>query len=278
MFNQNFYFSTIRKYVTLFGTLFNEIHITRTDPINHKTTAYIKVPITYAPKEKMLARVGQDPNIDRQSATLTLPLMSFEMTDLRYDPDRKLSTVGRSSVKATDKNKLKYQYNPVPYNVGFRLYIYVKNAEDGTKIVEQILPYFTPDFTVTVNLIPEMETTMEIPVVMNSITQDDTYEGGFTERQAIIWTLDFTVKGYIYGPIKTGAIIKFSNTLFYTPSVPDGQLNSAIGNISPVSIIQEQPGFTYDSKPTSNASLSIPVRQIEATDDFGYVIEKTDFQ
>ena len=275
MFNQTFYFSTIRKYVTLFGTLFNEIHVVRTNK-DGDMTAFIKVPITYAHKEKMLARVGQDPGIDRQSATITLPMMSFEMTDLRYDADRKLSTVGRTVVRSTDKDKLRYQYNPVPYNVGFRLYVYVKNAEDGTKIVEQILPYFTPDFTVTVNLIPEMETNIDIPVVMNSISQEDTYEGNFTERQAIIWTLDFTVKGYIYGPIKTGAIIKFANSVFYTPSVADGKLGDAVGNSSPVSYIQVQPGLTANGDPTSNASNSIPANEIEASDDFGYITEKTD--
>ena len=276
MFNQNFYFQTIRKYVTLFGTLFNEIHVIRTDKEGH-STAFIKVPVTYAPKEKMLARVGEDPNIDRPTATLPLPLMSFEMTDVRYDSDRKLRTTGRSVVSSSDPNKLQYQYNPVPYNFGFRLYVYVKNAEDGTKIVEQILPYFTPDFTVSVNLIPEMNTTMKIPIVMNSIVQEDTYEGSFTERQAIIWTLDFTIKGYIYGPVKTGAIIKFANTVFYTPSVPDGQLQDAIGNTSPVTFIHVQPGLTSDGQPTSNESESIPVIEIKATDDFGYVIDREDF-
>jgi hypothetical protein len=275
MFNQTFYFQTIRKYVTLFGTLFNEIHITRTNKTGDMTN-YIKVPITYAPKEKMLARVNQDPGIDRPSATITLPLMSFEMTDIRYDGDRKLPTTNRSAIKSADKNKLRYQYNPVPYSFGFRLYVYVKNAEDGTKIVEQILPYFTPDFTVTVNLIPEMETNIDIPVIMNSIQQDDTYGGNFTERQAIIWTLDFTVKGYIYGPIKTGAIIKYANTVFYTPSTPDGQIQDAVGVTGPVSYVMIQPGLTVDGKPTSSGSNSIPVIDIEATDDFGYVITKVD--
>jgi len=273
MFNQNFYFQTLRKYVTLFGTLFNEINVIRTNS-NNEITAFIKVPITYAPKEKMLARVNQDPNIDRPTATLPLPLMSFEMTDIRYDSDRKLSSVGRSVVSSNNKNKLKYQYNPVPYNVGFRLYILVKNAEDGTKIVEQILPYFTPDFTVSVNLIPEMEITMDIPIIMNSISQEDTYEGSFTERQAIIWTLDFTIKGYIYGPIKTGAIIKFANTVVYTPAVNDGELKTAIGNTGPVSYVNVQPGLTVDGTPTSNSANSIPVININSTDNFGYVIHK----
>jgi hypothetical protein len=277
MFNQNFYFSTIRKYVTLFGTLFNEINISRYDHDN-KMTAYIKVPITYAPKEKMLARVGQDPNIDRPSATLPLPLMSFEMTDISYDGDRKLHTTGRSVAKSTNPNKLQYQYNPVPYNIGFRLYVYVKNAEDGTKIVEQILPYFTPDFTVTVNLIQEIDTNIDIPIIMNSVSQEDTYEGSFSERQAIIWTLNFTIKGYIYGPINTGAIIKFANTVLYAPvaTAASPQLQDAVGITDPISYTTIQPGLTANGQPTSKINQSIPVLDIKATDNFGYVIDNVE--
>jgi hypothetical protein len=139
------------------------------------------------------------------------------MTNVEYDGSRKLITTNRIAAKDPDNpNNFKYQYNPVPYNFGFRLYVYVKNAEDGTKIIEQILPYFTPDFTISVNLIPEINVTMEIPVIMNSISQDDTYEGNFTERRSIIWTLDFTLKGHIYGPIKKSAIIKFANSTIPT--------------------------------------------------------------
>lgn len=275
MFGQDFYFSTIRKYVTLFGTLFDTIHVVRTNNLGNPT-AYIKVPITYSPKEKMLARLTQDPDIDRQTATPTTPIMSFEMTTMSYDSARKLNTVGRSAVKSTDENKLKYQYNPVPYNIGFRLYIYVKNAEDGTKIVEQILPYFTPDWTTTVKLIPEMEITLEIPLILSGINQEDSYSGSFTERQAIIWTLDFVMKGYLYGPVKTGKIIKFANSVFYTPQVADGMLQSAVGNTTPVSYVHIQPGLTVEGGPTSNVSLSVDPNVIEATDDYGFVIEKID--
>jgi hypothetical protein len=274
MFGQNFYFQTIRKYVALFGTLFNDLHISRTNSSGH-LTQYMKVPITYSPKEKMLSRVQQDPNIDRPTA-LMLPSMSFEMTDMRYDGDRKLGTTKRVSVQnPSSLNKLNYQYTPVPYNVGFRLYIYVKNAEDGTKIVEQILPFFTPEFTVTVKLIPDMDITMEIPIVMNSITQEDSYDGNFAERRALIWTLDFTLKGYLYGPTKTGAIIKYANTVFYTPSVEDGALPSSVGNTLPVAYLQGQPGLTANGQPTTNVNRSIPVNQIQANSDFGFVQNNT---
>jgi hypothetical protein len=270
MFGQTFYFQTIRKYVTLIGTLFDDISVVRTDA-NNEITALIKVPITYAPKDKMLARLQQDPNIDRPTATVTMPVMSFEMTTLRYDGSRKLHTVGRVAHGNTTAGSLKYQYNPVPYNIDFQLHIMVKNAEDGTKIVEQILPYFTPDFTVSVHLIPEMGVTMEIPVIMTGISQQDTYDGSFTERQTLTWTLDFTVKGYLYGPVKKSAIIKYANTVFYTPSVEDGMLSTAVGNTPATAWIQSQPGLLANGSPTSNAAASIPVSSIMATDDYGFV-------
>jgi hypothetical protein len=274
MFKQVFYFQIIRKYVTLFGTLFDTIDITRTNSTG-KVTDFIKVPITYSPKEKMLARVNADPAIDRQSAVATLPFMAFEMTDIVYDASRKLNTVGRVVVTDSDPNKMKYQYNPVPYNFNFRLYVYVKNAEDGTKIIEQILPYFTPDWTTTVQLIPEMEITHEIPVILNSISHEDSYEGGFTERRALIWTLDFVLKGFLYGPVKKGKVIKFANSVFYTPNVPDGQLANYVGNTNPAAYLQTNPGLLANGSPTSNGSLSIDPNLITATSDFGYVSNNT---
>ena len=167
----------MRKYVILFGTLFNDIHITRTNSAG-VTVDLLKVPLSYAAKEKMLARLENDPEIQRQTAIL-LPRMSFEMTGLSYDQSRKLNTLGRIAVKdATNANKLKYQYNPVPYNFDFKLSVYVKNAEDGTKIIEQILPFFTPDWTATVNLIPEMNVHMDIPIILNNVSVEDSYEIG----------------------------------------------------------------------------------------------------
>lgn len=261
MFNQLFYFQTIRKYVTLFGTLFNEISITKENPTTGRLEALIKVPITYAPKDKMLARLEMDPGIDRQSATITLPFMSFEMTSVDYDSSRKLRTAGRVSVKdADDANKFKYQYNPVPYNFGFRLYIYAKNAEDGTKIVEQILPYFTPEFTVSVNLIPEMNINMEIPTVLNNVGQEDTYEGNFIQRRAIIWTLDFLVKGYIYGPVKKSAVIKYANTVFYVPSnftnIDDAPNETPFSSYTLIT-----PGLTANGEPTTYSANQVVTAQ-----------------
>lgn len=274
MFKQVFYFQIMRKYVALFGTLFNEIYITR-QQTDGREQALIRVPITYAPKEKMLARVTEDPNIDRESASVTLPVMSFEMTDIQYDASRKLRSTGKNVVKNTaDASQLKYQYNPVPYNIGFRLYVYVKNAEDGTKIVEQILPYFTPDFTTSVNLIPEMSVTMDVPVIMTGISQTDTYTGDFRERQAIIWTLDFTLKGYMYGPVKSSAIIKYANTVLYVPG-PEVDIKNAPGNTEFYNYTVIQPGLTANGDPTTDANSSISPLLINVDDDFGYVINTT---
>lgn len=269
MFGHTWYFSTIRKYVILFGTLFNDIHITRTNATG-TTTHLLKVPLSYAPKEKMLVRFEGDPNIDRETAVL-LPRMSFEMTNVSYDSSRKLNTLGKVVVKDTNANKLKYQYNPVPYNFDFTLYVYVKNAEDATKIIEQILPFFTPEWTSTVNLIPEMGITMDIPVILNNISIEDTYEGDFKERRALIWTINFTLKGYIYGPVKKNAVIKFANTTFYIPTIEN--LRDAVGNTSPIDRVTVAPGLDANGNPTSNASISIDRNLIEADDDFGFITD-----
>jgi hypothetical protein len=278
MFGSPFYFSLIRKYVILMGTLVNNIRITRSDSSGNRT-ALIKVPVTYAPKDKMLARVNQDPNIDRETATVPLPLISFEMGRMTYDGTRKLNTVNKVSVKnATDADKFKYQYNPVPYNIEFKVYVYAKNAEDGTKIIEQILPYFTPDWTTTVKLIPEVEITMDIPIILNNITYSDNYDGDFKNRRAIIWTLDFILKGYIYGPVKSGGIIKFIETNYYIPDVPDGTIPDVIGTLPVAERVTIQPGIdantglaiNYTGAYNSNTN-TIPYTDINVTDDFGFI-------
>ena len=277
MFSDPFYFSLLRKYVILMGTLVNNIRITRTNS-SGTVTALIKVPVTYAPKDKMLARVLQDPGIDRPTAIAPLPLISFEMGQMRYDGSRKLPTINRVSVKTSDNaNKFKYQYNPVPYNIDFKVYVYAKNAEDGTKIIEQILPFFTPDWTTTVSLIPEMQITMDIPIVLNGINYDDNYDDAYKKRRAIIWSLDFTLKGYLYGPVKTGGIIKFvENNYFLTKT---DNIISEVGDLLVNESVTVQPGLTANGDPinyygSSNSSLgTLPYNEIEVSDDFGYITQ-----
>jgi hypothetical protein len=268
MLGTHFYFGSIRNYVIAFGTLFNEIHIARTDAEGEQSN-FMRVPLSYSSKDKMLARVIGDPNIDRPTA-IVLPRMSFTLVSMNYDGDRKLNTLGRSVYTTTDKNLNKYQYNPVPYNFNFKLNIYVKNAEDGTKIVEQILPFFTPDWTPTIKLIPEMNVVIDTPVILNSIISEDTYDQAFLQRRAIIWTLDFTLKGYLFGPIKEKKIIKFANTTFYIAKQED--LYDAVGNTAPSDRVTVRPAMLANGSPTTNAAASVPLSEIEADDDFGYAV------
>lgn len=278
MFSDPFYFSLIRKYVILMGTLVNNIRITRTDK-NGNTTALLRVPVTYAPKDKMLARVMQDPGIDRPTAIAPLPLISFEMGQMKYDGSRKLPTINKISVKSsTDANKFKYQYNPVPYNIDFKVFVYAKNAEDGTKIIEQILPFFTPDWTTTVKLIPEMDIVMDIPIILNGINYNDNYDDDYKKRRAIIWTLDFTLKGYLYGPVKSGGIIKFIETNFYIPSgnVP---IIDQVGSLTANERVTVQPGLTANGNPINyygaqNANTgTVSYNEIEVSDDYGFITQ-----
>lgn len=262
-----YYHGLLRKYVVLFGTLFNDIYVNRPATANNNLIQSLRVPITYAPKEKMLARLATDPALDKPVA-MTLPRMSFEMTSMSYASDRKLPTTTRNIAANTVGNtpdKSRSQYMPVPYDINFTLQIYVKNAEDGTRILEQILPYFTPDWTVTAVLIPEMGLSMDIPITLTSMSSEDTYEGNFEERRALIWQIDFVMKTYVYGPIKNRAIIKFANT----------SLNDLVSNTL-LTHITVTPGLTANGLPTSNAAASIPYTEIYATDDYGFITQITD--
>ena len=201
MFGTYFYHQTSRKMVVAFGSLFNTIEVRRTNSAGSVVDT-IKVPLSYGPKEKFLTRISADPNLN-PSIALTVPRMGFELTAMTYDGVRKLNTMGRN-VK-TGTTGLKKQFNPVPYNWDFSLYVYVKNAEDGTQILEQILPFFTPEFTVTMNLVSSMSEKRDIPLILNSVTSEDTYEGDFASRRSIIWTLSFLMKGFLYPNVADNA-------------------------------------------------------------------------
>jgi len=269
--NPVWYHQLIRKYIVVFGRIFSDIQIERT--IAGDRTQILTVPLTYAAKEKMLTRVETDPNIDRQTAII-LPVMSFEINGIKYDGGRKLPTVNRISTAIANDNKLNFTYNPVPYNIDMRLHVYVKNNEDGTKIIEQILPFFTPDWTIAMNLIPEMDITQDIPVVMNNVSFEDTYDGDFKERRAIIWTLDFTIKGYFYGPVRTSGIIKFVNTNIHIATTNTSA--QSVGVTEASARVTIQPGLLANGSPTSNSSLTIPYSEINIEDDYGFVTIITD--
>ena len=208
MLGQTFYHQTIRKYVVLFGTLFNDLNIEKKDSSGNVVSRQ-KVPIAYGPKQKFLTRIRQDPNIDRQVA-IQLPRMGFEMTSLTYDPIRKLNSVGKIMGRALPtegQGTLRKLFNPVPYNMDFQLFVFVDNAEDGTQILEQILPFFTPDFNVTINAVSDLGIKLDVPISFNSASLEDTFDGEFTARRTLIWTLDFFMKGFLYPDIKGGGKI-----------------------------------------------------------------------
>ncbi len=228
MFGTYFYHQTSRKMVVAFGSLFNNIEVRRTDS-SDAVTEVIKIPLSYGPKDKMLVRISQDPSLNPNVA-LAVPRMGFELTSMTYDGARKLNTMGRN-VK-TGTTGLKKQFNPVPYNWDFSLYVFVKNAEDGTQILEQILPFFTPDFTVTMTLISGMSIKMDVPLVLNSVASEDSYEGDFATRRSIIWTLSFVMKGFLYPSITDNAKV-------ITSSVVDTHIMSAATAADPIYIVAE---------------------------------------
>jgi hypothetical protein len=215
--NANFYNRTIRKIVVAFGTVFNDIYVVRytKDGLTAKET--IKVPLNWGAKEKYITRITSDPSLTKSIAT-TVPRISFEMTGMSYDSSRKLPTTMRN-FSANNATTVNAQYVPVPYNFDFSLSIYVRNTEDGTQILEQILPFFTPDFSVTVDFIPLMDPKYDMPIILNSVSNETTYEGDMMETRMIIWNLEFTAKSHIWPPVKTGKIINTANTnLFIQPN------------------------------------------------------------
>ena len=219
MLGDYFYHESLRKIIIAFGTIFNNIHIHRKDSSGNVIQS-LKVPLAYSPKEKFIARLDQQPNLveDRRVA-VTLPRMGFEISGLNYDPSRKLNRMGqikkvRSS--STDGKVMNKQFNPVPYNISMNLYSFTSSAEGGLQIVEQILPFFQPDYTVTIRAIPNMDIVRDVPIILNSVSYEDTYSGDFTTRRAVVYTLNFTAKTYLYGPISQQKVIKSTQTDMFT--------------------------------------------------------------
>jgi len=197
--------------VIAFGNLFNNVSISRYDA-NGVEKEHFLVPIVYGGKEKYVSRLEGDPNLDKK-VQVTLPIMSFEMTDMSYDASRKLNTNQKLTHSGGAQNSTLAVYNPVPFNFDFSLYAYVRNIEDGAQLMEKILPFFTPDYTIAVNLIPEMGIVKQVPLILNDVSHDIDYEGDYNSKiRSVKWTLRFTVKGYLYGPISQPKIIRNSIT------------------------------------------------------------------
>ena len=211
MFKDAQYHELIRKTVVAFGTLFNDLYVYRKNSTG-KVIQKMKVPLAYGPKQKFLTRIDQDSSRSAdnvRTTALTLPRIGFEMTTLQYDPARKLNRIQKfKKIKGADSKSLQQSYMPVPYNVGFSLFAMAKNSEDALQVVEQILPTFQPDYTITLNVMPTLEVVRDVPIVLNDVSYEDSYDGEFTERRVIMYTLNFTAKMYLYGPVSSQKIIK----------------------------------------------------------------------
>ena len=197
MLGQYYYHEILRKTIIAFGTNFNDIHIRHRDGAG-KENSDIRVPLAYGPMQKFLARLEQQPDLNR-AVQITLPRMSFETTNIAYDATRKGGIT--QTFKASDGSKLRKVFMPVPYNIGFELNILVKLNDDALQIVEQILPYFQPSFNVTIDLVDVIGEKRDVPIVLDNISFQDDYEGDFATRRALIYTLNFTAKTYLFGPV-----------------------------------------------------------------------------
>jgi len=220
MFGEHFYHKQIRNTVIAFGTIFNNINIKRLDSSGNPLQN-IKVPLSYSPKEKFIARLDQNTDLtgDDSAVAITLPRLAFDITGYSYDPSRKLNKNQKLGVVTTnaDTTKLNTQFMPVPYDVSFELNAFTATSDDGLQILEQILPYFQPDYTVTmIQDSTYMDTKRDIPFILESVDYEDSYTGSLTTLRRIIYSLKFTAKIYLYGPISQSAVIKKVSADLYT--------------------------------------------------------------
>jgi hypothetical protein len=231
MLNVNkFYWGTMRKCVVAFGNMFNNIYVDRFDA-NDVPEKTLKVPLAYAPKQKFLAKIDQQPGLAEEvNFEITIPRMSFEMTGMFYDGERKLSLIQQNRGINESSTTLNTQYVPVPYTLNFNLYVYSKNISDSHQIIEQILPFFNPDYNLSVKAVPDLNLNHDVNIILNSVAFEDTYEGDFSSRRMIIWTLSFTVKTNFYGPIKRQGLIKSTITNVYHSR--DMATANLLGNIT----------------------------------------------
>ena len=250
MFGTYFYNESLRRMTIAFGQLFNNITVQNTNDTGG-VTARIKVPLAYAPKEKFLVRLDQQASLENREFAITLPRLGFEITGLSYDPSRKLTRVQKFK-KVKDGNTLHYNYTPVPYNISYSLYCFTATAENGLQIIEQILPFFQPDYTVTVNVIPDMGIKRDIPIVLNNVNYEDSYDGGFTTRRAVIYTLNFTAKTYLFGPMNNQGVVT--------------KVQSDLGASTTAPLVREQ-RVTITPNPSS----------ADADDDFGFTTVVTNY-
>ena len=254
MLGQQFYHETMRKVVVAFGTIFNNINIVRTNS-SGVVTQSMKVPLAYGPKQKFLTRLREDPNLNKK-VSLTLPRIGFEISGISYDSSRKLNSIQKLKKvnSSTDGKTVSSQFMPVPYNMDFSLFVMAKSSDDALQIVEQILPFFQPDYTITLNDNTSMGTTRDVPIILNGVSYEDSYDGDFTERRVLMYTLTFTSKFYLYGPVTDQKVIKSVQVDQYTDM--------------PVNAPKREQRYTVAPTPAS----------ADADDNFGFNEEISFFQ
>ena len=228
MLNNNiFYHAITRKIIVGFGTLFSNIRFERKN--DDTTEQTIQVPIAYAPKEKWIVRLDQDPTLQNHVYT-TLPRLSFEIIGMNYDASRKTNRM--NYISCGDGDKVSRVYSPVPYNIDIALYSLTKTQEDALQIVEQIFPYFTPEYTMSLKGVPESNIIMDVPIILESVNIQDDYDGSFEQRRFVTYTMNFTLKANFYGPVVDGKII--TNTLVDVNNITNESLmanHEAVGDI-----------------------------------------------
>ena len=202
----HYYRGCTKNIIAMFGVIFGNIHIKRATGDGNEFQE-IKVPLSYAPKQRAYIRTTQQPDIDSRPVQVVLPRMSYEIVALNYDGSRRLNTNSNFTVYGQN-SRATSMHSATPYNINVNLYIYTKNQDDALQIVEQIFPFFNPDFNITINSIPDMGIKEDIPVILDSVSYEDDYEGDLETRRAIIWTLGFTVCMNYYGPMSSNGVIK----------------------------------------------------------------------
>ncbi len=232
MLGQYFYHSHIRKTVSVFGTIFNNIVVQRRDA-NGNVLNNVKVPLSYGPRQKFLTRLFEEPDLNAPEVAIRLPRMSFELTGMQYDTTSKLNKMNTLAVPSM--NGQSTVRNPVPYIMNFTLTVYSKTQDDALQIVEQIIPYFNPEYIVTIREIPELGITRDIPIILQSVNYSDDYEGDFSNRRILMYTLDFSMRTFFYGPTKLDqAVIK--DTTVNTRDYDNGSMIQRIEDkVSPLS-------------------------------------------
>ncbi len=232
MFGTHFYHKITRKYVVLFGTMFNNITLIRTNTDTGNEIERVKVPIVYGPKEKYISRLRSDPDLQKQ-IQIRLPRLSFELTGISYDAARKQNSMLKVA-KGNTGTSAKSSYMSVPYDLNFELTLYARNIDDGTQVIEQIMPYFNPDYTVTINPVTSLNVLKDIPIILNTVSNNIEYEGNFDSVRFVMWTLTFTMKAHYYGPVTNPKIIrKVIANLFNDPTLQSGyitRVNLVSGN------------------------------------------------